>query len=432
MGLTVPAGALARSAAAKLVQVTLGERRTLDEALARVETYAGLSGPDRGFARAIASATLRQLGRIDTGLAGLSDRPLDKVDPTLLALLRVGAAQLWCLDTPHHAAVSQTVAAAKLARETRRGAGMVNAVLRRAAQERTRFSDLPAMATWPAWLQAAMIESLGEAAAEDLARAQLTPPTRQLTAKGDAGALAHRLGGTHLASGSVALPGAPVETLPEYDDGTWWVQDQAAACAARLLDIGPQDHVIDLCAAPGGKTLQLASTGARVTAVDRAGKRLVRVSENLQRTGLSARVELVEADAATWRPAAPADAVLLDPPCSALGTLRRHPEGAWIKSPETIAGYPSVQARLLEAALAMVKPGGCVVYCVCTPLRAEGRDPVEDVLSRLNATRRSIPGAVTRAFGHIETRQGDIILSPGPGDDHDAFYLSRITRVPAA
>jgi 16S rRNA (cytosine967-C5)-methyltransferase len=430
VGLSVPAGAQARSAAAGLIQVTLDERRTLDEALARVDAYSDLTGADRGFARAIASAALRQLGRIDRVLAGLTDRRLDALDPPLLALLRAGAAQLWCLDTPHHAAVSQTVAAAKLDPKTRRGAGMVNAVLRRAVDQHDRFVALPARATWPDWLQTAMVDSLGETAAENLARAQLTPPTRQVTPRGDAAALAERLGATQLASGSIAVANVPVDSLPDYADGTWWIQDQAAACAARLLNVGPGDHVIDLCAAPGGKTLQLAATGARVTAVDRAPKRLARLSENLQRTGLSTRVEIVEADAATWRPAAPVDAVLLDPPCSALGTLRRHPEGAWIKARDTLAGYPGVQARLLEAALAMVRPGGCVVYSVCTPLRGEGPEPVSDVLCRVNAERGAIPDEAIRGLGHIRLRDGEVILSPGPGDDHDAFFIARIVARP--
>ena len=176
---------------------------------------------------------------------------------------------------------------------------------------------------------------------------------------------------------SIKMPAGDVSALEGYEAGEWWVQDVAAALPVHLLGAHPGETVLDLCAAPGGKTMQLAATGAQVTALDRSAARLERVEENLARTKLDATVEIVTAKLEDWTPPALADRVLLDAPCSALGTLRRHPEGAWIKSSDDIARFPEVQARLIRAAAGMLTPGGTLVYCVCTPLSREGRDVVK-------------------------------------------------------
>jgi len=436
-----------RRAAADLLFLTLEKRRTLDEAMAASEPFGDLDGSDRGFARAIASAALRELGRIDLALAPLLSRPLQAASPAIRALLRVGAVQLWRMDVPEHAAVSETVEAARLWPDARSGGGFVNAVLRRAAAERPDLDALPATAIWPAWLATAFTESLGEAGADALARAQLTEPGIYLTAKTSPAAVAEVTGGTLEATGSVRAPGGPVEALAEYGSGDWWVQDPAAALPAKLLmacasdgpaksgmimdksDMvmgkSPEITAIDLCAAPGGKTLQLCAVGLKVTAVDRSKPRLKRLEENLARTGLSA--EIIAADAETWRPAAPADLLLLDAPCSALGTLRRHPEGAFIKRAEDAARFPDVQYRLLKAATEMVRDGGTIVYCVCTPLKAEGQDVVEraiadGLVTRLPVTPDEIPG-----FAHCVTDHGDVLTIPGPDGGHDAFFMSRLS-----
>ena len=426
-------GALARRAAADLLFLTLEKRRTLDEAMAASEPFGDLDGSDRAFARAIASAALRELGRIDLALAPLLSRPLQAVSPAIRALLRVGAVQLWRMDVPEHAAVSETVEAAKHWPDARSGGAFLNAVLRRAAASPPDLSALPVTAIWPDWLATAFGDSLGADGAAALATAQLTEPAIYLTAKTSPAAVAEVTGGTLEETGSVRAPGGPVEALAEYGSGDWWVQDPAAALPARLLLSGSPSHAsgsqpvtaIDLCAAPGGKTLQLCAAGLSVTAVDRSKPRLKRLEENLARTGLSA--EIIAADAETWRPDVPADLLLLDAPCSALGTLRRHPEGAWIKRPEDVARFPDVQYRLLKAATGMVKPGGTIVYCVCTPLKAEGLDVVnravaEGLVTRLPVTPEDAPG-----FADCITDHGDVLTLPGPDGAHDAFFISRLS-----
>lgn len=429
-----------RRAAADLLFLTLEKRRTLDEAMAASEPFGDLDGSDRAFARAIASAALRELGRIDLALAPLLSRPLQAASPAIRALLRVGAVQLWRMDVPEHAAVSETVEAARLWPEARSGGGFVNAVLRRAAAERPDLDALPVTAIWPAWLAAAFTESLGEDGAAALARAQLTEPGIYLTAKTSPAAVAEVTGGTLEATGSVRAPGGPVEALAEYGSGDWWVQDPAAALPARLLlsgspshasgshsptDGSPQLTAIDLCAAPGGKTLQLCAAGLKVTAVDRSKPRLKRLEENLSRTGLSA--EIITADAETWRPSAPADLLLLDAPCSALGTLRRHPEGAFIKRAEDAARFPEVQYRLLKAATGMVRDGGTIVYCVCTPLRAEGQDVVARAIADGLVTRLPVAPDEVPGFADCITDHGDVLTIPGPDGAHDAFFISRLS-----
>ena len=420
-------GAHVRRAAADLLFLTLEKRRTLDQAMAESTPFSDLDGADRGFARAIASAALRELGRIDMALAPLLSRPLQAASPAIRALLRVGAVQLWRMDTPEHAAVSETVEAAKDWPDARSGGAFLNAVLRRAAAERPDLDALPVTAIWPDWLQAAFTDSLAPDGAAALASAQLSEPPIYLTAKTDPAGVAAMTGGELEPSGSVRAPSGPVEALPGYETGDWWVQDAAAALPARLLTPSvPAGSLIDLCAAPGGKTLQLCATGARVTAVDRSKPRLKRLEENLARTGLSARV--IAADAETWRPDAPADGLLLDAPCSALGTLRRHPEGAWIKRAEDIARFPDVQYRLLKAATEMVRPDGVIIYCVCTPLRAEGGEVVDRAVANGLVRRRAVTPDEIPGFEHCLNSAGDVLTLPRQGAGHDAFFISRLSR----
>ncbi|WP_273183787.1 RsmB/NOP family class I SAM-dependent RNA methyltransferase [Hyphomonas adhaerens] len=440
-------GALVRRAAADLLFLTLEKRRTLDQAMAETPPFGDLDGPDRAFARAIASAALRELGRIDRALAPLLSRPLQAASPAIRALLRVGAVQLWRMDVPEHAAVSETVEAAKAWQDARSGGAFLNAVLRRAAAERPDLDALPVTAIWPDWLAAAFEESVGADGAAALAAAQLAEPGIFLTAKTNAAAVAEVISGELLASGSIRAPGGPVEALAEYGSGDWWVQDPAAALAANLLmasasgdpaksgmimdksgmDAGKSAEItaIDLCAAPGGKTLQLCAAGLNVIAVDRSKPRLKRLEENLARTGLSA--EIITADAETWRPESPADLLLLDAPCSALGTLRRHPEGAWIKREGDIARFPDVQYRLLKAATEMVRPGGTILYCVCTPLRSEGADVVDRAVAEGLVTRLPVSPEEAPGFASCITGSGDVLTLPGESAEHDAFFMSRLS-----
>lgn len=417
-------GAESRLAAGDLLHLTLDKRRTLDEAMELSEAYNGLAGADRGFARAIASSALRHLGWIDTCVQPFLSRPLAATGTEIRALIRAGAAQIWFLDVAPHAAVNATVDAARLSPGARSGGSFLNAALRRVSEAPPPGETLAAETIWPAWLGAALVRSLGADGARALAEAQRAEPALHLTAAQSPEALATRIGGPLLASGSVEAPGGAVEDLPGYADGEWWVQDQAAALPAKLLGVRPGERVLDLCAAPGGKTLQLAALGAAVTALDRSAPRLDRLRENLVRTGLKA--DIIVADGETWAPAAPFDKILLDAPCSALGTLRRHPEGAWIKSEADVARFPAVQARLLAAAVRLLAPGGTLVYCVCSPLAPEGRDIVEAAIAAGLVVRQPVAAAECAGFEDCVTPDGDVVTLPGPSRDCDAFFVARL------
>ena len=437
-------GSVSRLAAAELLFAVVETGADLETAMEATETYRRLDGPDRGFARAIASAALRGLGRIDFALGGLIDRRLDQVEAPLRALLRAGCAQLWMMGVADHAAVSATVEAARGWRAAQRGGGLVNAVLRRAARESEGFATAPPTSVWPDWLAARLKASLGAEGADALALLQLEEPPIDLTVKPGQHpeTWAERLDGEALANGSVRISaGASLTELAGYDTGDWWVQDAGASLAAKLLGDVRGEAVADLCAAPGGKALQLAAAGARLTAIDISRQRLALVRENAARV----RVEMaiVEADARTWRPPEPLDAVLLDAPCSALGVLRRHPEGAWRRDPADLARFPKMQAALLASARDMLRPGGRLVYCVCTPNPEEGRDVIEAALNgggwnRLPVDEKELPG-----FAHALTSNGDVITAPPRRDSGaavareivaepvlaDVFYIARLERI---
>ncbi|MEM9738618.1 MAG: transcription antitermination factor NusB [Pseudomonadota bacterium] len=420
-------GIATRLAAAKILHSVFKTRRSLDDCFSTNGEYSGLPPVDQGFARAMVIEALRQGGRLDHGIGEFLDRPVTGIDPDVRALLWLGVTQLWSLGTPAHAAVGETVAAAKSWPQTRKASGLVNAVLRKATLSRETFDATPAEKTWPDWVHDEFLRSLGLDGARALAAAQIDQPQLHLTSL-EPDVTAQTLDGAVIAPGSVAITSARVDTLPGFQEGRWWVQDAAAALAARILAPGEDECVLDLCAAPGGKTLQLAATGARVIALDRSKNRLERVRENLDRTGLADRVDVIHGDVETWTPPVLADAILLDAPCSALGTLRRHPEGAWIKSEREIQGYRAVQARFLDAAAAMLKPGGRLVYCVCTPRREEGLEVIESALGDEGLVRDPIRPPECNGFEGSVTAAGDVLTIPNGDKRHDAFFISRLRR----
>jgi 16S rRNA (cytosine967-C5)-methyltransferase len=364
-------GTGARAAAVSLVQGALARRGGIDDALS-APGLAKLEPRDRAFARALAMSTLRHLRPIDRAL----DARLNKPPPEEVRdILRIGAAQLFYLETPPHAAVGATVDLAAQAKGTRAFKGLVNAVLRALARD----GAPPSTDLAPDWIMARWRAAFG-ADAEAIAAAIADEPATDLTLRSpaDAESLAALLE-------AHALPGGTLRTQrrgdlaewPGYAEGQWWVQDAAAAIPARLL---AGATAIDLCAAPGGKTLQLAAAGSAVVAMDRSAARLERVRENLDRIGLDA--EIVAADAAAWEDPRTFDAVLLDAPCTATGTFRRHPETLWALRPGDIAKLAQTQARLIDAAARRVGPGGALVYCVCSLEPEEGQGQVEPFLKR--------------------------------------------------
>jgi 16S rRNA (cytosine967-C5)-methyltransferase len=440
------AGWRSRLAAAELLNLTLDHGADLETALDRSRTFTRLEGPDRGFARAIAGAALRGVGRIDYALGGMLDRPIEAIEPEVRALLRAGAAQLWMLGVADHAAVSATVEAVRNWREAKRGGGLVNAVLRRASREADAFRAAPATSVWPDWLAAKLRAALGAERAEAMAELQLEEPPTDLTLKPgeDQQAWAGRLNGSALPNGSVRLEGgAKLTELPGYAKGAWWVQDAAASLAAKLMGDVASKSVADLCAAPGGKALQLAAAGAKLWAVEISRQRIDRLRENAARTGLA--MEMVEQDARTWRPPEKLDAVLLDAPCSALGVLRRHPEGAWRRDPKNLARFPVIQRSLVDAAGEMLKPGGRLVYCVCTPAPEEGRDVVAAAVATGSWRRVKIQPEEVPGFVHSLTDELDVTTAPPSRDSKvaaadkivagpiksDVFYIARLERTSA-
>jgi 16S rRNA (cytosine967-C5)-methyltransferase len=415
----------ARAAAAELLVLVLDERRTLEEAFARGEAFGRLSGRDRAFAAAIARAALRHLGRIDAVLARFLARPLPESATRARAILRAGAAQLLFLKTPAHAAVSESVDAASQARDARGYAKLINAVLRKVA-----VLEAPpgaAIDDLPGWLRARWAAAYGAETSAAIAEAQAREPPLDLSVKADAEIWAARLGATLLATGSLRLATSEeVTALPGYAEGAWWVQDAAAALPAKLFGDVRGRSVLDLCAAPGGKTLQLAAAGGRVTALDVSGPRLARVRAHLKRTGLEA--EIVEADVLAWRAPRQFDAIMLDAPCSATGTLRRHPEAAWLRTPQQIRGFAETQARMLAAAREWLKPDGRLVYAVCSLEPEEGAALIAQAL-RLGGWRREPITASLVGLGELVTAEGDLRTLPchlAAQGGMDGFYAARL------
>lgn len=426
-----------RSLALDLLAAVLGHHRPLDEAFNGHKSLSLLELRDRAFALNLAATTLRRLGQIDAIIDDCLSHPLPREAKGVRDLLRLGICQLIFLETAAHAAVDTTVALAQ-GRRRERYAALINAVLRRVASDGrtlTSHQDAEKLNT-PDWLWRAWTECYGEEICRRVAVAHLAEPpldltVRDTTLRDDNAELARALNATVLPTGSLRLDHrGPVTALAGFDDGQWWVQDAAAALPVRLLGDVRDRNVLDLCAAPGGKTAQLAAAGARVTALDRAPKRLRRLEHNLRRLGL--RAETLAADAREWRPAQLADAVIVDAPCSATGTIRRHPDVAWLKGASDVASLVAAQSRLLVAAAEMVKSGGLLVYCSCSLQPEEGPKHIERFLERYHAFRR-VPVTPTEVGGLAEliTDDGDLRTLPCHLADQggmDGFYAARLRR----
>lgn len=363
-----------RKVALELMGDVLDDHRLLSEVLPR--RLARLSPEERARAQRLATMALRVLDRSDRMLGPhLKKRPPARV----MNLLRLGVAEICEDGAAAHGVVNSLVSIAGEGRKTAGMAGLVNAVLRKIAGEAQKWRDLP-LPRLPKWLRKPLIDDYGKAVVEAIEAVQAHAPPLDLTPRGDAADVAARLGGTVLPTGSVRLDGrVQVSALAGYEAGDWWVQDAAAAIPARVLAARPGERILDLCAAPGGKTMQLAATGAEVTALDISAQRMGWVEENLARTRLSA--ELVTGDALEYDGEL-FDAVLLDAPCSATGTIRRHPDLPQAKDGSEFPGLFELQAHLIDRALGLLKPGGRLVYCTCSLLIDEGEEQVRDALER--------------------------------------------------
>jgi 16S rRNA (cytosine967-C5)-methyltransferase len=414
----------------------LERRQTLDQALDHaLARTPGLDPRDRQLARAITTFALKRLGSIRAALDARLKKTLAESPADFGANLIVGAAQILTMAVPAHAAVDLAVTLTAADRTLAGLTGVVNAVLRRIADERDAIlAGHDPRIDLPAWLIARWDDTYGRGRATAIAAATAQESTLDVTALADPARWAEALGGRLLANGSIRLDShAPVQSLQGYEDGVWFVQDAAAAAPAPLLRARPGERVLDLCAAPGGKTAQLAATGADVTAIDRSAPRLKRVAENLARLKLSAT--LVAADAATWD-GPPADAILLDAPCAGTGTIRRHPDIAWTKTPEDVATLAALQTKLLDRAAALLRPGGRLVYSTCSLEPEEGERQIAALLARRpDLARDPVRPGEAPGFDAAIDADGALRTTPEMWPDPDprragldGFYAARVRR----
>ena len=435
-----PPGLRVRKTAASMLRQVIERGVPLDALLDEAHGTAhfrALDQRDRALARTILVTALRRRGQIEAALQRCLDRRLPPGSEALAAILHIGAAQILFMDVPPHAAVDLAVTQAGADRRSRNARGLVNSVLRRLSRERAEIVEHPdaGRVNTPAWLFERWSAAYGERAAAAIAGQHLVAPGIDLSAKADPQHWAERLDAVLLATGTIRLrQPRRVSALPGYEEGAWWVQDAAAALPARLLGQVAGLRVADLCAAPGGKTAQLAAAGAGVTAVDVSARRLQRLATNLHRLRLSA--ELVAADVLDWAPQKRFDAVLLDAPCSATGTIRRHPDIAWLKRPQDISALSDLQRALLDRAVELVAPGGRLVYCTCSLEPEEGEAQVGPFLARHRdfAVDPIAPGEVA-GLADLVTAEGTLRTLPfhsaGEGDEArgmDGFFAARFRR----
>lgn len=416
-----------RRAALAMIDAVTRDGAALSEASALTD---GMAPPDKARALRLATETLRLAERADHALKPyIKNAPRD----ALAWMLRLGVWELVVDGAGAHGVVNDLVGIAGERRGTERGKGLINAVLRKIADNPPDWAALPAP-RMPRWLRAPLSAAYGKARVAAMEAAHAVPAPLDLTVKtaGDVAALAEVLNAREIFPGTLRLSErAQVSALPGYDEGQWWVQDAAASVPARLLAARPGEAVLDMCAAPGGKTMQLAATGASVTAIDVSEKRTAVITENLGRVGLSAQI--VVADALEWQSAALFDAILLDAPCSATGTLRRHPDLPHIRDLSALDTLLPLQAALIDRAVALLKPGGRLVYCTCSLLREEGEKQVEAALERHAGLARGddhpdwLPDAVRTPKG--------VRFTPDQAAEFggwDGFYIARLSKADSA
>lgn len=415
--------------------VTL-KARPFDITLEEISAEAALSTRDRAFVFNLVMLSLRQLGMLRHTLNRLLDRGLPRNATWTEAALITGLAQILFLRTADHAAVNETVALVKgLSGKERGFAGLVNAVLRQAIRQRDKLltdADAFPERNLPDWLRASWSAAYGKEAMRDISRSLAQNPPLDISLKPgeDNESWSTKLAATLLPTGSLRRQMTDVSSLEGYEAGAWWVQDMAAAIPATLFGDINGKYMLDLCAAPGGKTMQLAARGARVTAVDRNKNRLKRLEANLARTKMSANV--ITADAATFKPDTRVDHILLDAPCSATGTLRRNPDVIWTKGPGDVEKLARLQARILRHAFTLLPAGGTLIYCVCSLEKGEGTDQVDTFLRETDsAERQPITPSEVGGLEELLTQNGDLLCLPSLLSDRggmDGFYAARLRK----
>jgi 16S rRNA (cytosine967-C5)-methyltransferase len=435
-------GLAARRIAADILDGVLHKHRTLDDQLDGAGAHPGLktlSDRDRALMRRLVATILRRLGTLGHVLSRLLDRGIPTDAPRAQSALLIGAAQILWMDVPDHAAVDLSVRLVQSDRRAAKYAGLVNAVLRRCAREGAPLIEEVKAQTLDVapWLLARWIAQYGETTARAIATAIGHEPSLDITVKSDTAQWATRLHGETLPTGSVrTLLQGSVTMLPGFTDGQWWVQDAAASLPARLFGDVAGKSIADFCAAPGGKTAQLAQAGARVTAVDRSSNRMARLRDNLTRLALEA--ETVVTDAAEWPGGVNGgfDGILIDAPCTSTGTIRRHPDIGWLRQEADIGPLVALQKRLLQRAVTLLKSGGTLVYCTCSLEPEEGEQAISAFLSAEPSMRRvPIDAGEVAGLSEIITAEGDLRTLPChlPRQEPrlgglDGFYAARLVK----
>ena len=414
-------GNATRLAAVRAILAVTQERQLLSDVLMNPAMgFAGLPPEKRAEAQRLVMETLGRVVPIDAVVAPHMRR---EPAPMMRAILRLAVAEL--VDRPQdaHGIVNAAVTLARQDHSAGAAAGFVNAVLRRVSAGPVEL----AVQKLPGWMRRGLVQSWGKDAVAAMEAAHLAGPTLDVTLRDGAADWAERLGAEVLPTGSLRVrSGVQVSALPGFDEGAWWVQDAAAALPAHVLAPAPGARVLDLCAAPGGKTMQLAAMGADVTALDVSEHRLGRLRANLARTKLAARV--VVADMLDWVPDAPFDAILLDAPCSASGTIRRHPDLPFVKTRADVEGLVTLQAALIDRAMMWLKPGGRLVYCSCSIFPAEGEDQISAALARHAGWQLDASAPVPARW---QARPGEARILPhhlAEIGGIDGFYIAALTH----
>lgn len=427
-----------RRCALALLETVLQRKTPLDQALDRNTEFAALPLQERAFARMLLTTTLRRLGQIDDLIAFAQERPDALKTNVVRNILRLGITQIFFMNVPDHASVDTSV---RLVQEKNmvKQTGFVNAVLRtltRKGAERLAKQDASRLNT-PEWLLKIWIEDYGLHTAAQIAQANMNEASLDITLRNieDRADFSKALEAIELSTGTmrrIGKTGKNIRDLSGFEEGKWWIQDAAAALPAQLFGDITGAHVADLCAAPGGKTMQLATMGAHVTAIDRSTKRLKRLKENITRIGLDSHVKVEVSDAVSWNPIKPPAYILLDAPCSATGTIRRHPDMPHLKSPKDIDGLISIQQRLLTHAAEIIAINGTLIYCTCSLQKCEGEHQISAFLeSHPNFARAPITPEEIGGYSELINKNGDLRLLPfhlAEQGGIDGFFISRLVR----
>jgi len=429
-------GLASRHAAYDVLQTVLIQKQPLDQTLERSKFLAALNDQDRGFARMMIMTILRHKGQLDYLIARAAhqDKPLHP--ETIRLVLYIGIVQILLMDVPDHAAVNVTVDLAKHTSHEKQS-GLINAILRRMMSEgREWFKGIDSVqANIPAWLLSNWIDTYGLKIAANIGEASLTQASLDITVKDKS--MSHSWAGaldaTILPTGSLRrASGGNITHLQGFDEGAWWIQDASAALPVQLMGDVAGKNILDLCAAPGGKTAQLAANSAHVTAVDRSAKRLLKLKENLARLKLEKHVQTEVSDGANWQVKTPYDGVIIDAPCTATGTIRRHPDVMHLKSIKDMNALMATQKRLLDNAAGLVKSGGLLVYCTCSLQAEESEDQVAAFLSE-NPNFDCLP-IMPEEVGGIDAminQNGELRVLPFHLPMHggmDGFFAARLQK----